>query len=411
MRFNVLLIALLLLVTIGALNYTSLYLIGIDIRVSPLPKIVNLTISSLVLLIGIMTLCLKRNVVNYAPLNLYIILILFLTFIGLIFNKPIEYIPSAIRFFSYYLAATLAYFFLKENSLATFIKLLKGFLILNVAIALIFGYLEVIIGDVQFINGAYRYSGTFKFHHLGNAMYLAMLLILWFELYVVAKKSVWAIIVFLLLFNLFLNTHSRLLMVVLFFSYCLFYILKTRSAVKFIKIGGGIFVVAISLYFLIINTEISPRLKTVFLSEKSLKDPSTMERIEITINTVKNMEFYEKVIGIGLGGFNKFYEAETGREDVAAHNNFLLFFAEGGLVGLFFFISYQAAVFWAIFNLIRYKLEKIFHIDFQRLLFIALFVFEIGCFLLNNYYFYCSQLIIWLLFGTFIYLRNYRFNI
>lgn len=395
----------LLLITIAALNYSVLYYLGIDIREGIVPNLVNLFSSFCILAIGIAATFSKRKIIVNDYTGLFVILISYTLLVSFIKNSPFEYIPSLIRFSLYFLLMVLAYNVLKVKGLEYFIKVIKVFLVFNVIFAVFFGYLEVLLGEVQFLNGAYRYSGTFKYHQLGNAMYLVVLIVLWFELFVFPKKSLLNILVLLMLSHLFVNTHSRMLFVVFLFTYCLYYLFGIKSFVKWVKITFTIGICLLGVYLAIIHTEISPRLKTVFLSEKSLKDASTNERLEIIENTFEHMIPMEVLFGIGLGGFNSFYEEATGKPNFAAHNNFLLFFTEGGLVGLILFFLYQIAVFLALFRLAR-KRFLFQRKNLSRLLFVVIFIFEIGSFLLNNYYFFCSQSIVWIFIGMHVYLTK-----
>jgi O-antigen ligase len=302
--------------------------------------------------------------------------------------------------------ALLTYNFIKKNGLDVFNKKMKIFTLALFLIACGFGFYEALFMEIRFMNGAYRYSGSFLKHPLANSMFLVMIIILWFEFYVAPKKSFLNVIGLLLLFYLFINTHSRMPLVFLFISFFMYYFLKEKRIIRFLKVIVSITIILISLYFLVTKTEISPRLRTMALSEKSFKDPSTNTRFVIIVNTISEMDTFEKIVGIGLGGFNNFYERITGKDGVAAHNNFLLFFAEGGIIGLILFLFYQLVIVFALFKFIRKPPIIRGQINYRRLIFVSIFLMEICSFLLNNYYFFTSQTIVFILVGLSIYLES-----
>ncbi|MGC6728075.1 hypothetical protein ACP0GO_26650, partial [Escherichia coli] len=51
----------------------------------------------------------------------------------------------------------------------------------------------------------------------------------------------------------------------------------------------------------------------------------------------EHLDVNDLIYGIGLGGFNHFYYKISGEIGVAAHNDFFLFFVEGGVIALFFY--------------------------------------------------------------------------
>ena len=345
------------------------------------------------------------KIIKFLPLNVFLILIIWITFISLFSNSPIEILPSFLRFYMYFLLALLSYNFLKVNGLVVFDKRMKTLTFVLFCIACAFGFFEAFFMDITFMNGAFRYSGSFLKHPLADSMFLAMVIILWFEYFVMPKRSFWNFLGLVLLFFLFINTHSRMPLVFLFFCFFMYYFLKEKRVIKFLRVVAGITIVLIGLYLLITRTEISPRLRTMVLSEKSFQDTSTNTRFVIIDNTISGMNTFEQVFGIGLGGFNNFYKEITGKSGVAAHNNFLLFFAEGGIIGLILFLFYQLVLIYTLFRFIRKTTVIESNINHRRLIFISIFLFEFCSFLLNNYYFFTSQAIVFILMGLLIYLE------
>ncbi|MEE1975181.1 O-antigen ligase family protein [Maribacter cobaltidurans] len=239
-------------------------------------------------------------------------------------------------------------------------------------------------------------------------MFLVILIILWIEYFLVPKKNLFTFIGFLLLFYLFFNTHSRMPLAFLFLSFLAYYFFKEKRAFKFLKSLMMILLVFFGLYLLVAKTDVSPRLKKLVVSENAFKDPSSNTRFVIIENSVLEMTTFEKTIGIGLGGFNDFYFGISNKDGVAAHNNFLLFFAEGGIIGLFLFIVYQIVLFRTLFRFIRKPPIIDQKVNYQRMIFVSVFLLEICSFLLNNYYFFTSQTIVFILIGLLMYLEVYK---
>ncbi len=401
----------LFLISISTITY---FIDGIFIKGS-LPfnfaQTMNIICVFLIFLISFFGLLQRPIVINFLPLNIFIVLIIFISLIGFLFNSPIEVIPSFLRFFMYFLVALLTYNYILGNGLESFDRKLKQFTLILFFIAIFFGFYEVIFLNIRFMNGAFRFSGSFLGHPLANAMFLGITMILWLEYYVAPQRNIWGLIGLALLFYLFLNTHSRMPLAFLFLSFFAYYFLKEKRAVKFLKSLTLIAFIFIGLYLLITRTEISPRLKKLAVSENAFKDPSTNTRLLIIENSISGMTDAEKLFGIGIGGFNNFYAEITDKDGVAAHNNFLLFFVEGGIIGLLLFLLYQMALFFSLFRFIRKPpLIQGQRVNHRRLVYVSVFLFEICSFLLNNYYFFTSQTIVFLLLGLMMYLELNSFK-
>ncbi|WP_170854735.1 O-antigen ligase family protein [Cellulophaga fucicola] len=394
------------LIILSSVSYIVNYSLK-DILSFDFAKVINVLLAMTIFLLSSFAVLKNGKITSFTPLNLYGLLVFWLLLVGVFSNTPLEILPSFFRFCMYYFLTLVAYQYLMNEGLNQFNKSVKRFTVCLVIVALVFGYYEVFFGSVRFMNGAYRLSGSFKLHPLADSMFLGIVIILWIEYFVVQKKM--GFLNFLVLVGLaylFLNTHSRMPLLFLIISYVTYTLLKLKKIIKIIKVSVGVIILLVSSYSIVVNTEISPRLKKVFVSKNSLRDNSTKTRIEIIENTYNAMSAYEKAVGIGLGGFNNFYRDAKGKDGVAAHNNFLLFFAEGGIIGLTIFLSYQAILFITLFKFIRKKMNYGGSVNYQRLVFVSVFLFEICSFLLNNYYFFTSQSIVFILIGLMMFLMK-----
>ncbi|NQX82435.1 MAG: O-antigen ligase family protein [Flavobacteriaceae bacterium] len=383
------------------------HVLGIKIGSDAFDKLFKLIMSASVVVVLMLSLFkLKGEKINYTFLNLYIILIYGTFIISVLANSPIEYIPSILRFTMYLLACLVTYRYIEVNGLDYLIRILKSVIKFAVIITIIIGFSEVLFWDIRFMNGAYRLSGQFLGHPLAYAMFLIVLIVFTYELKIFDKNKIVRWVMLSMLIYLFMNTHSRAPIFGLCISYAIYVFIKDKNILKQFRNILIILIALSSVILVVINTDISPRIKKVFISKNSLKDNSTNTRFEIIDNTFEGMDIVDKTIGVGLGGFNRFYELHTHQLGVAAHNNYLLFFAEGGFVGLFIFILYQITLFYFLYVFVRKK-ERIYKgINLNRLIFVVVFFFEFLAFLLNNYYFYNSQIFVFVIIGLMLYLNK-----
>ena len=114
-------------------------------------------------------------------------------------------------------------------------------------------------------------------------------------------------------------------------------------------------------------------------------------------NSLNNIKGVFQYIGIGIGGFQQFYYDITGRDAVAAHNNYLLFYIEGGYISLIAYILFQVTLGASIIKRLRISNSPIVGITF--FFFMGITVMS---FLLNNYYFYCSETMVWSSIGAYL---------
>ena len=95
--------------------------------------------------------------------------------------------------------------------------------------------------------------------------------------------------------------------------------------------------------------------------------------------------------GMGLGSFVPYYEKMTGRPNVAAHNDYLLYLTETGIMGLTLYLVMQIKI---IRKLLRRGTSEAYL--FATGVAGAYISVNIFSFLSNSYYFYEIQLLIWM---------------
>ena len=88
------------------------------------------------------------------------------------------------------------------------------------------------------------------------------------------------------------------------------------------------------------------------------------------------------------------------------HNNYLLFYTEGGYIALGLYLLFQLVLGLNLIRNIRKRPGEL-----ARPTFMLFFGITVMSFLLNNYYFYCSELLVWSFIGGYLAERKYEKNI
>ena len=141
---------------------------------------------------------------------------------SLVQQKFRDVIPSFLRFTNYFGIFIIGYNIKKEYHPSYCIRILNPFIIFSVISCLCFGFLEIFTNDIQYLNNAYRVSGSFKFHQLAFGMFLFTIItcVIFLKYNAndkILKKIIFGIVLALLLY-LFMRVNSRLLSLSLFSS-------------------------------------------------------------------------------------------------------------------------------------------------------------------------------------------------
>ncbi len=357
-------------------------------------KLINFAIFSSLFLLNILLIIsyiINKQYMLNIPSNLTIFkLLLFLLYLqflsSLIQNDIYEWIPTLIRYLLYISTFVIFYFGMTENMIK--IENVSRLIFLLALILIGFGYYQIFSGNVHFVNGAYRVSGSFTTHHLGFALSAFVIFEYLFFIVVLRKENglatrLLALLFTLLLLYLFFASHSRLLTAI--FLVTNLFVLIHFNKKLFLKSIFIIFsIIAISVFlYLVINTDLFPRINALFDTSKI--DSSTLYRIFIITETFNSLSDVEYFTGIGMGGFNNFFFINTGEDNVAAHNDYLLMFVEGGTLSIILYLLYQ-------FLLLKVILTRN-NTPIAMLSFILFFGIEILGFLQNAHYFYQAELV------------------
>ena len=347
------------------------------------------------------------------PLTLIISLILFMTLVSVILNSIDEWLPTFLRSMNCIMLFYLTYYFSRAGKLSE--KLAHCLILITLFIALCFGVNEILFGNVQFLNKAYRISGNFVNHPLGYALLLFVTLTYIFSFITFHNTQImiklFALIIFVVSFILFIETHSRILTVAFFVSIFGTYILIEQKKLKKILLVSECFVLLILLFYLALETNVLPRIQDLIITKGT--DPSTMIRVTIIKESIENFVGIYKLIGIGLGGFNHYFYDITGLLNVAAHNDYLLFFIEGGLIVGVMYLTFQIWVLLVIKEKIKILKKENFsdNILFLGITSMILFIgIEIFGFLINHFYYYQSENLVWIIIGLFFGTYSIKFK-
>ena len=413
LRQKILIQFILFLLWIGSINYSVIYYLGFHQKGELLAKTINLSINSIIFIVLSVFLFSHFKIhkkIKLPKLQVFWLLtgVIILMAIGsLVQLKFRDVIPSFLRFINYVGIFIIGYNIKKEYHPSYCIQILNPFILLSVISCLGFGFFEILIGDIQYLNNAYRLSGSFKFHQLAFGMYLftiitCILFLKYNSQDKIIKKIIFGVVLALLLY-LFMRVHSRLLSLSLFTTLLGVSFIGTKQLLVKVKIITATMFLLVTGLFLMFNFDFQPRLKNLLLSKNNsgFVDSSSKTRLDIINNSLAAIDNVDVLIGKGLGTFNSFYEKAGLKKGVAAHNNYLLFFIEGGILALAAFILFEFIMMIKFFKIIKNS-YKIKHETDKKLLFAAATLFigiEFLGFLLNNYYFYQSETVIWLLLG------------
>jgi hypothetical protein len=307
---------------------------------------------------------------------------------SLVQNNFHEWIPTLIRYLLYISTFIIFFYGLKNNKIT--INHISRTVYILAYILIIFGYYQILSGNINFVNGAYRVSGNFTTHHLAFALSSFVVVEYLFFIVVLKKENatklskIIGLITTLLLLYLFIQSHSRLLLAILLVTNLFVFIYYSKRIItKFIFIFISILFIAL-FFYIALKTDLLPRFNEMLTSDKI--DSSTLYRLFIIDVTFSNMSFLNYITGIGLGGFNEFFFSHTGITGTAAHNDYLLILVEGGVLSILLYLSYQ---FILSKKILSYQNSSISKLSF--ILFVGI---EILAFLQNPHYFYQSELLI-----------------
>jgi len=355
---------------------------------------------------------------SYIP-KLFILILLFVlwgTSVAIAQSVPIRWwLPPLLRWTGNLLIAILGYQFALKGYLTP--RWFRAGLLVSLIAPLIMGVSEASLGLAPLLNNAYRVSSTFNESPLGYALFLSGVILL-----LLSAEKITMLYGMLLVLSLLMviSTYARLTLVALGVGIVFVLFFQRRFKMVFLL---GLLILPFFLFTPSITEQIVERFSglsltgTDFLniwregqimaySQKWWRpdiDSSSLLRVKTLII---GLDFWKQspIQGSGFGSFVPSYETATGQANVGAHNDYLLYLMETGIVGLILYIIIQIRIILGLLKKIKFLSEK------TRLFVVstagAYLTVNILSFLSNSYYFYEIQLWIWLGIGMSFALTN-----
>ena len=276
--------------------------------------------------------------------------------------------------------------------------------IFALTIPLLYGFYQAAQGLAPLLNGAFRISSTFYRSPVGYALFLAGM-----GLLLVSKKkiSILTLIYLGAVAVMILSTHSRQATVAFLISLIILSYLQKRMKLILLAIVVISPVLIFSstlinqfLYRLQLFTTINSSVINQVMSNPKDSiwvlagvDNSALLRIH-TFVVGWDLFKVSPLFGRGLGSFVMNYEQITGLSNLPAHNDYLMYLVETGLIGLVLYLGLQ---FLILHSLLKRRAQLSIETRFFAYsVAIAYFAINVLSFLSNPYYFYEIQFWIWL---------------
>jgi len=366
--------------------------------------LLSFTCSTVLLVIYLFT---EKNIVQLPVRAYYFILfVIFSILIPLVasifLNAITEYTATIMRFISYITFMYLVYA-LSINNYIKFKDIYNVFCVL-VLICLFFGVIQIVTGNLVNMNQADRLSSIYGRTPAGFALLMLLTSSFFYGCFFSKNLSVNKTLLFFFFFVsmiMMILTHSRQALFTLFVVMFFLHWLKGGRILKLFVIIF-LFAILFLFFYIAMNTELLPRIAILLTS--GFTDNSSQTRLAIIENSLANFSGINQLLGIGLGGFNHFYKDISGELGVAAHNDYLLFFIEGGILS---FLCFIIITFYGLF----YFLKKVKQLD---IFYVPLAVFlsiSLLSFLNNPLYYVQTQVLTFAVYGFFIAQNNNDFQL
>ena len=256
---------------------------------------------------------------------------------------------------------------------------------------------------VPLLNGAYRVFGTFNRSPLGYSLFLSGIALM---LLSAPKLRTVDTLLFAVSAVMVVASFSRLTLISFILSMLLVLSFQKRMRVVFLV---GIIVSVVLLSSPIIWGQLTSRFSLMAATDISDLwreaqvnayrgnawwvggiDNSLLLRIKTLVIGLDAFRRHP-LCGMGLGSFVPYYEKMTGRPNVAAHNDYLLYLTETGVIGLTLYLVMQVKIVRKLLR--RGTSEADLFATGVAGAYISVNIFS---FLSNSYYFYEIQLLIWM---------------
>lgn len=308
-------------------------------------------------------------------------------------NGAVEYTATIFRVLSYFIFMYLVWA-LSRCGYLKFKDIYNVFVVL-VLICGVVGAWQVFTGGLVNMNGADRLSSLYGGNPAGFALLMLLTSSFFWGCFLSESVNVSKLHSFIFFSGssiMMFLTHSRQALLTLFLLMFFFMWLRGSKLQKIVVVLALLFV-SYSLFWVVMNTNLAPRM--ALLLEHGFSDGSSQTRFSIIENSLSNLTGIDRYVGVGLGGFNHFYGDLSGKLGVAAHNDYLLFYVEGGVLS---FVCFVLMTFYGLFYfLVRAIKNDFFYVPLAVFLSISFLSF------LNNPLYYAqTQVLAFSIYGFFI---------
>jgi hypothetical protein len=365
-------------------------------------------------------------------------------------TSVVDWLPTTVRFALYFAAATIGYWFGRSlcdrAQVLTVSRLLPLALLAAAAVPAAAGIAELVRGTAPILNGAPRVSGSMPTHPVAYSLVLALSAIVTIGPAILRGRSLagavrWIAIAGLMF--LIFTTYTRLTILLLVAcGVAVAALLPAARGIRVTRVAGAA-LIGIAVVFLALPTfdarftYATPLSAVIFGPDPtpaasssgaptsapasgSSAGPTASpggEGIDIDIDidasasyrillTQRGLAYLSEspIIGHGPGSFDALFEADTGRANVAAHNDLMSLAVETGLPGLVLYLLILGCLAWVLWPRGSTGLAEADTLGVTAL--IALGAVNVGGAIHNPLYFVEIQLPIWIMVGTVIGMRE-----
>lgn len=374
-----------------------------------------------------------------AWLYLMVAMLGWLTITGLLANQsPVEWVPTVVRFALYFSAATISYVFgrsLNRDQVLVTSRLLPLAILAAAAIPAMAGIAEFIRGSAPVINGAPRVSGSMPTHPVAYSLVLTLSALVTLGPALLRGRKLGGLlrwVAIAVLMALVFTTYTRLsILLLVACGVVVAVLLPGPGRVRLTRLAGTSLLAAAVVFLaqptfnarftyptplseVISRSDPSPRLSpgpSPLANDDTPDidvDGSVAYRVLLTQHGLRFLS-QSPIIGHGPGSFDRLFEAESGRANVAAHNDVLSLAVETGLPGLMLYIFILGSVAWALRPNRPTGVLEADALIVTAL--VALGAINLGAAIHNPTYFVEIQLPVWILVGTALGIREQSWSV
>jgi O-antigen ligase len=342
-------------------------------------------------------------------IKLMLVMLAWFLFTALVARQsPREWLPTIVRWILYIGAAIVCYSFARSlegpDEISGVSRFLPLALLAAAVVPAVAGTVEFVRGTAPVLNGAPRVSGSMPSHPVAFSLVLSVCMVGSIGPAIIRGRAPgalarWLAIAGLMIIVFMTFTRLSILLVVVAGAAVAFTLPAVRR-VRFERLAGAVAVGALIMFLAVPTFEArftNPEPLTDVLDVDVQVDSSIAYRIMLTEHGLKYLQA-SPIVGHGPGSFHRLFEAESGRANVAAHNDMLSVAVESGLPGLGLYLLTLLSLAMAL-----WPRRPLGIADADALTVAALVILgavNVGAAIHNPTYFVEIQLPIWILVGT-----------